>query len=88
MLLGSRCTTTVVFVDELAGIYHHQVFLGNSGEVKNYSSLPIQPGSAINRDLQLDYSQRHLYIMTSNTVSHLTQLVHWKRCVIIFYYYY
>ncbi|KAK3547358.1 hypothetical protein QTP86_018944 [Hemibagrus guttatus] len=46
----------------------HKVFLGSSGEVKSYSSLPIQPGSAINRDLQLDSSQRHLYIMTSNTV--------------------
>ncbi|KAG7323182.1 hypothetical protein KOW79_012884 [Hemibagrus wyckioides] len=45
-----------------------KVFLGSSGEVKSYSSLPIQPGSAINRDLQLDSSQRHLYIMTSNTV--------------------
>ncbi|XP_026776837.2 plexin-B1 [Pangasianodon hypophthalmus] len=46
----------------------HKVFVGSSGEVKSYSSLPIQPGSAINRDLQLDSSQRHLYIMTSNTV--------------------
>lgn len=62
-------------MDELAVTYHHKVFLGNSGEVKSYSSLPIQPGSAIKRDLQLDYSQRHLYIMTSNTVSQLAKLV-------------
>ncbi|XP_076840019.1 LOW QUALITY PROTEIN: plexin-B1 [Brachyhypopomus gauderio] len=46
----------------------HKVFLGRSGEVKSYSSIPIQSGSPINRDLLLDSSQRHLYIMTSNTV--------------------
>ncbi|XP_037397231.1 plexin-B1 isoform X3 [Pygocentrus nattereri] len=46
----------------------HKVFLGRSGEVKNYSTLSIQPDSPINRDLLLDSSQKHLYIMTSNTV--------------------
>ncbi|XP_066527803.1 plexin-B1 isoform X2 [Hoplias malabaricus] len=46
----------------------HKVFLGRSGEVKNYSTLSIQRGSPINRDLLLDSSQRHMYIMTSNTV--------------------
>ncbi|KAL7864572.1 hypothetical protein AOLI_G00159920 [Acnodon oligacanthus] len=46
----------------------HKVFLGRSGEVKNYSTLSIHPGSPINRDLLLDSSQKHLYIMTSNTV--------------------
>ncbi|KAK2825168.1 hypothetical protein Q7C36_019095 [Tachysurus vachellii] len=58
---------TIAFLGDSKGSLH-KVFLGSSGEVKRYSSLPIQPGSAINRDLQLDSSQRHLYIMTSNTL--------------------
>ncbi|XP_036447631.1 plexin-B1 [Colossoma macropomum] len=45
----------------------HKVFLGRS-EVKSYSTLSIQPGSPIGRDLLLDSSEKHLYIMTSNTV--------------------
>ncbi|KAM9444937.1 plexin-B1 [Clarias gariepinus] len=58
---------SIVFLGDSKGNLH-KVFLGATGEVKNYSSLPIQPGSAINRDLQLDSSKRHLFIMTSNTV--------------------
>uniref|UniRef100_A0A8B9REU0 Plexin-B1 n=1 Tax=Astyanax mexicanus TaxID=7994 RepID=A0A8B9REU0_ASTMX len=46
----------------------HKVFLGESGEVQKYSTLSIRPGSPINRDLLLDSAQKHLYIMTSNTV--------------------
>ncbi|MCJ8741782.1 hypothetical protein PDJAM_G00074620 [Pangasius djambal] len=74
--LSARFTAVAVSVREEHSIAFlgdskgnlHKVFVGSSGEVKSYSSLPIQPGSAINRDLQLDSSQRHLYIMTSNTV--------------------
>ncbi|KAI5612368.1 plexin-B1 isoform X2, partial [Silurus asotus] len=58
---------SIAFLGDSKGILH-KVFLGSSGEVKSYSSLPIQPGSAINRDLLLDSSQRHLYIMTKNTL--------------------
>ncbi|XP_072552156.1 plexin-B1 isoform X2 [Salminus brasiliensis] len=46
----------------------HKVFLGGSGEVKKYSTLSIQPGLPINKDLLLDSAQKHLYIMTTNTV--------------------
>ncbi|XP_026055236.1 plexin-B1 isoform X3 [Carassius auratus] len=58
---------TIVFLGDSKG-YLHKVFLGDSGEVKKYSTLPIQPGLAINSDLLLDSSQRHVYIMTSHSV--------------------
>lgn len=43
--------------------------MGASGEVRRYSTVPIQAGTAINSDLLLDSSHKHLYIMTSNAVS-------------------
>ncbi|XP_059383421.1 plexin-B1-like isoform X3 [Carassius carassius] len=58
---------TIVFLGDSKG-YLHKVFLGNSGEVKKYSTLPIQPGLAINSDLLLDSTHRHVYIMTSHSV--------------------
>nr|XP_001920983.4 plexin-B1 isoform X2 [Danio rerio] len=58
---------TIVFLGDSKG-YLHKVFLGNSGEVKNYSSLLIQSGLAISSDLLLDSNHRHIYIMTSNSV--------------------
>ncbi|XP_056304669.1 plexin-B1 isoform X2 [Danio aesculapii] len=58
---------TIVFLGDSKG-YLHKVFLGNSGEVKNYSSLLIQSGLAISSDLLLDSNHRHIYIMTSHSV--------------------
>ncbi|XP_026113895.1 plexin-B1-like isoform X4 [Carassius auratus] len=58
---------TIVFLGDSKG-YLHKVFLGNSGEVKKYSTLLIQPGLAINSDLLLDSTHRHVYIMTSRSV--------------------
>uniref|UniRef100_A0A673ITP9 Plexin-B1 n=1 Tax=Sinocyclocheilus rhinocerous TaxID=307959 RepID=A0A673ITP9_9TELE len=58
---------TIVFLGDSKGNLH-KVFLGNSGEVKKYSTLLIQPGLAINSDLLLDSTHRHIYIMTSHSV--------------------
>ncbi|XP_056106011.1 plexin-B1 isoform X3 [Rhinichthys klamathensis goyatoka] len=58
---------TIVFLGDSKGNLH-KVFLGNSGEVKKYSTLLIQPGLAINSDLLLDSTHRHVYIMTSHSV--------------------
>ncbi|XP_051518235.1 plexin-B1 isoform X1 [Myxocyprinus asiaticus] len=58
---------TIVFLGDSQGNLH-KVFLAKSGEVRRYSTLLIQPGLAINSDLLLDSSHRHLYIMTSNSV--------------------
>ncbi|XP_059397388.1 plexin-B1-like isoform X5 [Carassius carassius] len=58
---------TIVFLGDSKG-YLHKVFLGNSGEVKKYSTLLIQHGLAINSDLLLDSPHRHVYIMTSHSV--------------------
>ncbi|XP_051948044.1 plexin-B1 [Xyrauchen texanus] len=58
---------TIVFLGDSQGNLH-KLFLAKSGEVKSYSTLLIQPGLAINSDLLLDSSHRHLYIMTSNSV--------------------
>ncbi|XP_043081046.1 plexin-B1 isoform X4 [Puntigrus tetrazona] len=58
---------TIVFLGDSKGNLH-KVFLGNSGEVKNYSTLPIQPGLAISSDLLLDSTHRHVYVMTSHSV--------------------
>ncbi|XP_062872250.1 plexin-B1 [Trichomycterus rosablanca] len=60
---------SIAYLGDYEG-YLHKVFLGkwNTSEVKTYSSLSIHPGSAINRDLLLDSSQRYLYIMTSSMV--------------------
>ncbi|XP_052396924.1 plexin-B1 isoform X5 [Carassius gibelio] len=58
---------TIVFLGDSKG-YLHKVFLGNSGEVKKYSTLLIHPGLAINSDLLLDSTHRHIYIMTSRSV--------------------
>uniref|UniRef100_A0A672N2H1 Plexin-B1 n=1 Tax=Sinocyclocheilus grahami TaxID=75366 RepID=A0A672N2H1_SINGR len=57
----------IVFLGDSKGNLH-KVFLGNSGEVKKYSTLLIQPGLAINSDLLLDSTHRHIYIMTSHSV--------------------
>uniref|UniRef100_A0A8C1U2L7 Plexin-B1 n=1 Tax=Cyprinus carpio TaxID=7962 RepID=A0A8C1U2L7_CYPCA len=57
---------TIVFLGDSKGNLH-KVFLGNSGEVKKYSTLLIQPGLAINSDLLLDSTHRHIYIMTSHS---------------------
>ncbi|XP_067302725.1 plexin-B1 isoform X4 [Pseudorasbora parva] len=58
---------TIVFLGDSKGNLH-KVFLGNSGEVKKYSTLLIQPGLAINSDLLLDSTHRHVYVMTSHAV--------------------
>uniref|UniRef100_A0A672QMN6 Plexin-B1 n=1 Tax=Sinocyclocheilus grahami TaxID=75366 RepID=A0A672QMN6_SINGR len=58
---------TIVFLGDSKGNLH-KVFLGNSGEVKKYSTLLIQPGLVINSDLLLDSTHRHVYIMTSHSV--------------------
>uniref|UniRef100_A0A8C1M264 Plexin-B1 n=1 Tax=Cyprinus carpio TaxID=7962 RepID=A0A8C1M264_CYPCA len=58
---------TIVFLGDSKGNLH-KVFLGKSGEVKKYSTLLIQPGLAINSDLLLDSTHRHIYIMTSHSV--------------------
>ncbi|XP_073669055.1 plexin-B1 isoform X3 [Paramisgurnus dabryanus] len=58
---------TIVFLGDSKGNLH-KVFLGESGEVKRYSTVQIQAGSPINSDLLLDVNHKHLYIMTSNTV--------------------
>uniref|UniRef100_A0A8C1QX51 Plexin-B1 n=1 Tax=Cyprinus carpio TaxID=7962 RepID=A0A8C1QX51_CYPCA len=57
---------TIVFLGDSKGNLH-KVFLGKSGEVKKYSTLLIQPGLAINSDLLLDSTHRHIYIMTSHS---------------------
>uniref|UniRef100_A0A672QMF8 Plexin-B1 n=1 Tax=Sinocyclocheilus grahami TaxID=75366 RepID=A0A672QMF8_SINGR len=57
---------TIVFLGDSKGNLH-KVFLGNSGEVKKYSTLLIQPGLVINSDLLLDSTHRHVYIMTSHS---------------------
>ncbi|KAI4873769.1 hypothetical protein NFI96_010626 [Prochilodus magdalenae] len=62
---------SIAFLGDSKG-YLHKVFLGRAGEVKRYSTLSIQPGSPINRDLLLDSSQKHLFIMTSNNDTHRT----------------
>ncbi|XP_030623634.1 plexin-B1 [Chanos chanos] len=58
---------TIAFLGDSKGNLQ-KVYLGPNGEVNKYSTLPVQPGSAINSDLLLDSSQRYLYIMTSNAV--------------------
>ncbi|XP_050952362.1 LOW QUALITY PROTEIN: plexin-B1 [Labeo rohita] len=58
---------TIVFLGDSKGNLL-KVFRGNSGEVKKYSTLLIQPGLAINSDLLLDSTHRHIYIMTSHSV--------------------
>ncbi|XP_039508583.1 plexin-B1 isoform X3 [Pimephales promelas] len=58
---------TIVFLGDSKGNLH-KVFLGNSGKGKKYSTLLIQPGLAINSDLLLDSTHRHVYIMTSHSV--------------------
>lgn len=50
--------------------------MGASGEVRRYSTVPIRAGSAINSDLLLDFSHKHLYVMTSNSVSPKGNLLH------------
>ncbi|TRY93628.1 hypothetical protein DNTS_022752 [Danionella cerebrum] len=58
---------TIIFLGDAKGNLH-KVFLSNSGQVKKYSSVLIQPGLPISSDLLLDSSHRHIYIMTSHSV--------------------
>ncbi|KAI7793973.1 plexin-B1 isoform X2 [Triplophysa rosa] len=58
---------SIVFLGDSKGNLH-KVFMGASGEVRRYSTVLIQAGTAINSDLLLDSSHKHLYIMTGNSV--------------------
>lgn len=46
-----------------------KVYLGQDGQVEVYENMTIQPNSPIKRDLLLDQSGAHIYIMTKTTVS-------------------
>uniref|UniRef100_A0A8C1M7T2 Plexin-B1 n=1 Tax=Cyprinus carpio TaxID=7962 RepID=A0A8C1M7T2_CYPCA len=62
---------TIVFLGDSKGNLHKVCDMKISrltGEVKKYSTLLIQPGLAINSDLLLDSTHRHIYIMTSHSV--------------------
>ncbi|XP_055747345.1 plexin-B1-like isoform X2 [Salvelinus fontinalis] len=58
---------TIAFLGDSKGNLH-KVFLGSGGRVERYSSILIQPNSAISSDLLLDQMETHIYIMTSTMV--------------------
>ncbi|KAJ8400630.1 hypothetical protein AAFF_G00393990 [Aldrovandia affinis] len=59
-----RAGHTIAFLGDSRGNLH-KVFLGPSGEVEEYATIPIQPNVPISSDLLLDQAEEHLFIMTS-----------------------
>ncbi|XP_067854632.1 plexin-B1-like isoform X1 [Heptranchias perlo] len=54
---------TIAFVGDNQGQLH-KVFVKPSGEAEQYSTLTIQPNTAVNSDLVFDREQKHLYVTT------------------------
>uniref|UniRef100_UPI00398F040A plexin-B3-like n=1 Tax=Pristiophorus japonicus TaxID=55135 RepID=UPI00398F040A len=62
-----EANNTVVFMGDRLGRLH-KVFLKSLSEAEAYSTLTIDQGSPVNKDLLFDAREDHLYVMTTSQV--------------------